>query len=75
MMITFRYEITGITEENLVDALPLNEVKCKIEQILYNGESIGIARVGGGRARILVGHGLDHDLYCLNMHYPPHLLR
>ncbi|CAA7388760.1 unnamed protein product [Spirodela intermedia] len=71
----YRYEITGITEENLVDALPLNDVKHTIEQILYNGESIGIARVEGGRALILVGHGLDHDLYCLNMHYPPHLLR
>uniref|UniRef100_A0A1D1XTD7 RNA exonuclease 4 n=1 Tax=Anthurium amnicola TaxID=1678845 RepID=A0A1D1XTD7_9ARAE len=71
----YRYEITGITEENLVDAMPLNQARCKIEEILYNGESIGKARVEGGRARILVGHDLDHDLYCLNMHYPAHLLR
>ncbi|MQL96345.1 hypothetical protein Taro_029009 [Colocasia esculenta] len=71
----FRYEITGITEDDLVDAMPLNQVKDNIKEILYNGESIGKAYVEGGKAKILVGHGLDHDLYCLNMHYPPHLLR
>lgn len=71
----YRFEITGLTEEHLKDALPLKLVQEKILQILYNGESIGRARLDGGRARLLVGHGLEHDLDCLRMTYPDHLLR
>lgn len=71
----FRFEITGLTEEHLRDALPLKLVEEKILQILYNGESIGMARLAGGKARLLVGHALEHDLDCLRMTYPDHLLR
>ncbi|KAM3382443.1 interferon-stimulated 20 kDa exonuclease-like 2 isoform X1 [Capsicum galapagoense] len=71
----YRYEITGITEENLRDAMPLKEVRQIIQQILYNGESIGRARLDGGRAKVLVGHNLDKHLDCLKMNYPDHLLR
>lgn len=71
----YRYEVTGITEDHLRDAMPLKEVQDKILQILYNGESIGRLRLNGGRARVLLGHGLEHDLDCLKMNYPDHLLR
>ncbi|KAG8389393.1 hypothetical protein BUALT_Bualt02G0224500 [Buddleja alternifolia] len=71
----YRYEVTGITEDHLREAMPLKEVQDKIRQILYNGESIGRLRLHGGKARLLLGHGLDHDLDCLKMNYPDHLLR
>ncbi|KAL2556818.1 Exonuclease family protein [Forsythia ovata] len=71
----YRNEVTGITEEHLRDAMPLKEVQDKILQILYNGESIGRLRLNGGKARVLVGHSLGHDLNCLRMNYPDHLLR
>ncbi|KAK6780478.1 hypothetical protein RDI58_022662 [Solanum bulbocastanum] len=62
----YRYEITGITEKNLQDAMPLNEVRERIQQILYSGEPIG---------RVLVGHNLEKQLHCLKMFYHDHLLR
>jgi RNA exonuclease 4 len=34
-----------------------------------------MARLAGGKARLLVGHALEHDLDCLRMTYPDHLLR
>ncbi|KAL2332293.1 hypothetical protein Fmac_019874 [Flemingia macrophylla] len=71
----YRYDITGLTEEHLRDAMPLKEVRDKIWQILYNGETIGKVRLDGGRARLLVGHDLEHDFNCLNMSYPDHMLR
>ncbi|XP_043707946.1 uncharacterized protein LOC122657338 [Telopea speciosissima] len=71
----YRYEITGITEAHLFDAMPLKQVQEKILEILYNGESIWRTRLEGGRARLLVGHDLEHDLDCLRMCYPEHLLR
>ncbi|KAK1437267.1 hypothetical protein QVD17_03056 [Tagetes erecta] len=71
----YRYELTGLTEEHLLDAMPLKEVQEKISKILYNGESIGKARLDGGKAKLLVGHNLDHDLDCLLMSYPEKLLR
>lgn len=71
----FRYEVTGITEEHLRDAMPLKEVQGRILEILYNGETIGRTRLDGGKARLLVGHDLEHDLDCLKMSYPDHLLR
>ncbi|OIW09008.1 hypothetical protein TanjilG_05984 [Lupinus angustifolius] len=73
----YRYEITGLTEEHLRDAMPLKQVQQKILQILHNGESIGKVRLessDGGKARLLVGHGLAHDLDCLKLSYPNHLL-
>ncbi|PON52862.1 Exonuclease/helicase-like [Trema orientale] len=71
----YRYEVTGLTEEHLRNSMPLKEVHDKILQILYNGESVGRVRVVGGKARLLVGHSLEHDLDCLRMTYPDHLLR
>ncbi|OAY74519.1 RNA exonuclease 4 [Ananas comosus] len=71
----FRYELTGLKEDYLEHAVPLMEIKEKVEEILYNGESLWKARLKGGKARLLVGHDLDHDLYCLKMTYPEHLIR
>ncbi|XP_057853383.1 RNA exonuclease 4-like [Cryptomeria japonica] len=71
----YRYDITGIKPENLMDAMPLKQVQERIQQILYNGEAIWRIRLKGGKAKLLVGHGLDHDLQCLSMEYPPHLIR
>ncbi|XP_012092295.1 RNA exonuclease 4 isoform X2 [Jatropha curcas] len=71
----YRYEVTGLTEEHLRDAMSLQEVRNNILEILYNGESVGKVRLDGGKARLLVGHSLDHDLDCLKMFYPDHLLR
>ncbi|GFP97863.1 rna exonuclease 4 [Phtheirospermum japonicum] len=71
----YRYEVTGITEDHMRDAMPLEEVEEKILEILCNGESIGILRLNGGRARVLVGHGIEHDLDRLRMNYPDHMLR
>lgn len=75
MPITSRYELTGLKEDYLENAVPLMEIKEKVEEILYNGESLWKARLKGGKARLLVGHDLDHDLYCLKMTYPEHLIR
>lgn len=55
--------------------MPIKDVQDKILQILYNGESIGVVRLNGGKARLLVGHDLEHDLECLRISYPDHLLR
>ncbi|XP_031279973.1 RNA exonuclease 4 [Pistacia vera] len=71
----YRYDVTGLTEEHLKDAMALNEVRDKILQILYNGESVEKLRLDGGKARLLVGHDLEHDLDCLRMNYPEHMLR
>ncbi|GMH02636.1 hypothetical protein Nepgr_004475 [Nepenthes gracilis] len=71
----YRSEVTGLTEEHLRDAMPLKEVQEKILTILYNGETIGIVRLNGGKARLLVGHSVKHDLDCLRMNYPDHLIR
>ncbi|XP_054825147.1 uncharacterized protein LOC129322787 [Prosopis cineraria] len=71
----YRYDITGLTEEHLRDAMPLKEVQDKVLQILYNGESIGKVRLDGGKAKLLVGHDLEHDLDCLKLNYPDHMLR
>ncbi|GFS45103.1 exonuclease family protein [Actinidia rufa] len=71
----FRYESTGVRPEFLRDAMPVRQVSRKIQDFLCNGEAIWKIRSRGGRARILVGHGLDHDLKCLDMEYPPILIR
>ncbi|XP_012490517.1 RNA exonuclease 4 isoform X1 [Gossypium raimondii] len=71
----YRYEVTGLTEDHLRDAIPLNEVQDKIKKILYNGESVGRMPPDGVKARLLVGHDIQHDLNCLRMKYPGFLLR
>ena len=69
-LITFRYESTGIRPEYLRDAMPLRHVQRKIQDFLCNGEPIWKIRPRGGKARILVGHGLGHDMECLELNYP-----
>ncbi|XP_042507169.1 RNA exonuclease 4-like [Macadamia integrifolia] len=71
----YRYETTGIRPEYLRDAMPLKQVQRKIQDFLCNGEPIWTIRSRRGRARILVGHGLDHDLDCLGVEYPPLMIR
>ncbi|XP_058082594.1 RNA exonuclease 4-like [Magnolia sinica] len=71
----YRYETTGIRAEYLHDAMPLKQVARKIQDFLCNGEALWKIRNKGGKARILVGHGLDHDLQCLDIEYPAHLIR
>ncbi|XP_062022333.1 uncharacterized protein LOC133738753 [Rosa rugosa] len=71
----YRYEITGLTEDHLRNAMPLKEVHDKILKVLYNGESIGRSSLDGEKAKLLVGHDLEHDLDCMGMYYPEHLLR
>ncbi|KAK6913121.1 Exonuclease, RNase T/DNA polymerase III [Dillenia turbinata] len=70
----YRYETTGIRPEHLRDAMPVKHVQRKIQDFLCNGEPLWKIRSTGGRARILVGHGLDHDLDCLEMEYPAILI-
>jgi len=53
----------------------LRQAQKKIQDFLCNGEAIWKLRSRGGRARILVGHGLDHDLDCLGIEYPSFLIR
>uniref|UniRef100_A0A7N0SYG1 C2H2-type domain-containing protein n=2 Tax=Kalanchoe fedtschenkoi TaxID=63787 RepID=A0A7N0SYG1_KALFE len=71
----YRHEVTGLTAEHLQDAMPLEEVQAKIKEILYNGEILGRVRMNSGKARLLVGHDLEHDLESLGLSYPDHLLR
>ncbi|KAG8373081.1 hypothetical protein BUALT_Bualt12G0133600 [Buddleja alternifolia] len=71
----YRYETTGIRQEFLRDAMPLKQVQRKIQDYLCNGEPIWQIRSKGGKARILIGHGLDHDLKCLEVEYPTVLIR
>lgn len=73
---SYRYEISGIKPEHLKSAMPLiKQVQEIVQQILYNGEAIWRAQSKGGRAKLLVGHNLDHVLQCLEMEYPTHLIR
>ncbi|CAK9162807.1 unnamed protein product [Ilex paraguariensis] len=71
----YRYDMTGIRPEFLRDAMPLRQVQRKIQDFLCNGETVWKIRSRGGTARILVGHGLDHDLKCLEMEYPTVMIR
>ncbi|KAL3833160.1 hypothetical protein ACJIZ3_007896 [Penstemon smallii] len=71
----YRYETTGIRPGLLRDAMPLKQVQRKIQDYLCNGEPIWQLRARGGKARILVGHGLDHDLKCLEVEFPTTLMR
>ncbi|XP_050271256.1 RNA exonuclease 4 [Quercus robur] len=71
----YRYETTGIRPEYLRDAMPLRQVQRKIQDFLCNGEPMWKIRPKGGKARILVGHGLDHDLDRLQVEYPAIMMR
>ncbi|KAI4350699.1 hypothetical protein L6164_005129 [Bauhinia variegata] len=72
----YRYETTGIRPEYLRDAMPTRVVLRKIQDFLCNGEPMWKIRPrAGGKARILVGHGLDHDLESLQIEYRPEMLR
>ncbi|XP_045805257.1 uncharacterized protein LOC123898363 isoform X2 [Trifolium pratense] len=71
----YRYETTGIRHEYLRDAMPLKLVQRKIQEFLCNGEPMWTIRSRGGKARILVGHGLDHDLASLQIEYPTPKIR
>ncbi|KAI3965575.1 hypothetical protein MKX01_010532 [Papaver californicum] len=59
------------------NAMQLKDVQKIIQDFLCNGEPIWKVRSskGTGKARILVGHGLGHDLECLGMEYPSNLIR
>ncbi|GMN42504.1 hypothetical protein TIFTF001_011722 [Ficus carica] len=70
------YETTGIRPEYLRDAMPVRQVQKKIQDFLCNGEPMWKIRPrSGGKARILVGHGLDHDLDRLQVEYPSAMIR
>ncbi|URD85280.1 hypothetical protein MUK42_28002 [Musa troglodytarum] len=69
------YETTGIRPEYLRDAIPLKQAQRRIQDFFSNGEPIWKIRSRGGKARILVGHGLDRDLDCLGVEYPAVLIR
>ncbi|KAL5582565.1 hypothetical protein UlMin_015007 [Ulmus minor] len=71
----YRYETTGIRPEYLRDAMPVKQVQKKIQDFLCNGEPMWKIRPRGGRARILVGHGLQHDLDLLQLEYPSIMTR
>lgn len=73
----YRLESTGIRPEHLRDAMPLKQVQKKIEEFLCNGEQMWKIRGGRGegKARILVGHGLQDDLKRLQIDYPLTMLR
>ncbi|BAT84671.1 hypothetical protein VIGAN_04210200 [Vigna angularis var. angularis] len=71
----YRYETTGIRPEYLRDAMPMRQVQRRIQDFLCNGEPMWTIRARGGRARILVGHGLDHDLECLQIEYRTEKIR
>ncbi|KAB1209178.1 RNA exonuclease 4, partial [Morella rubra] len=66
----YRYETTGIRPEYLRDAMPLRQVQRKIQDFLCNGEPMWKIRPKGGKARILVGHGIEQDLDRLQIEYP-----
>jgi RNA exonuclease 4 len=57
----YRTFVSGITEENLVDAPPLDEVRERVKTLI--------------EGKILVGHGLSNDLECLELEHPWNLVR
>uniref|UniRef100_A0A453DXS4 RNA exonuclease 4 n=1 Tax=Aegilops tauschii subsp. strangulata TaxID=200361 RepID=A0A453DXS4_AEGTS len=69
----YRYESTGIRPEHLRDAPTVKQATRRIQDILLNGEQSYYS--SRGAARLLVGHGLEHDLDALGMDYPAHLRR
>ncbi|VAH56599.1 unnamed protein product [Triticum turgidum subsp. durum] len=70
----YRYETTGIRPEHLRDAPTVKQAMRRVQDILLNGEE-SYSYSSRGAARLLVGHGLEHDLDALGMDYPAHLKR
>ncbi|XP_062208792.1 uncharacterized protein LOC133910306 [Phragmites australis] len=71
----YRYETTGIRPEHLRDGMTVKQAQRRVQDLLLNGEQPWKVRTSRGRARVLVGHGLDHDLDALGMDYPAYLKR
>lgn len=73
----YRYETTGIRQEHLRDGMSMTvkSAQRRVQELLLNGEQPWKVRTSRGRARLLVGHGLDHDLDALGMDYPAYLKR
>ncbi|KAI9078068.1 hypothetical protein K1719_039993 [Acacia pycnantha] len=71
----YRFETTGIRPEYLRDAMTMRQVQRKIQDFLCNGEPVWKIRPKCGRARILVGHGLDHDLESLQVEFRSEMIR
>ncbi|ESQ39455.1 hypothetical protein EUTSA_v10001532mg [Eutrema salsugineum] len=65
----YRHEVTGLTQDDLKDGMPLEVVREKVLAVLCGGHNDGAGRL------LLVGHDLRHDLNCLKLQYPSHLLR
>ncbi|KAI9290949.1 hypothetical protein K502DRAFT_333579 [Neoconidiobolus thromboides FSU 785] len=57
----YRYQITGIKKKDLINAPSKKQISDKVQSLIKN--------------KILVGHGLDNDLECLNLTHSPDLLR
>lgn len=69
-------ELTGTTEDHMIDAMPIMEVGEIVRKILCNGEEfIWRMKTDGGKARLLIGHDLEHDLRALQTNYPKNLQR
>ncbi|KAJ1416496.1 Ribonuclease H-like superfamily [Sesbania bispinosa] len=71
----YRFGMTGIRPEYLRDAMPMRQVQRRIQDFLCNGESLWKIQPTGGNAKILVGHGLDHDLESLQIEYKAEKIR
>ncbi|XP_022574687.2 RNA exonuclease 4 isoform X2 [Brassica napus] len=65
----YRHTVTGLTEEDLKNGMRLQDVREKVLAILCGGHNDGAGRL------LLVGHDLRHDMKCLKLQYPSHLLR
>lgn len=75
-IMVYRFESTGVRPEYLRDAMPLKQVQKKIQEFLCNGEPMWKIRPGAtGKARILVGHGVEEDLTRLHIDYPTFMIR
>ncbi|KAL7572327.1 hypothetical protein ACA910_021544 [Epithemia clementina (nom. ined.)] len=57
----YRTFVSGITEDQLTDAPPLEEIRPLVQAALAG--------------KILIGHGLSNDLECLGVEHPWHMIR
>jgi DNA polymerase III epsilon subunit-like protein len=71
----YRYERTGIRPEHLRGGMTVKQAQERVQELLLNGEQPWQVRTSRGRARLLVGYGLDHDLDALGFDYPAYLKR
>ncbi|TVU22278.1 hypothetical protein EJB05_31963, partial [Eragrostis curvula] len=71
----YRYERTGIRPEQLRRGMTVKQAQEHVQNLLLAGEQPWKVRTSRGRAKLLVGHGLDHDLEALGMDYPAYLKR